>query len=140
MSGEMDLNALIATMNPALSPETFVFTTTSAPTPEALEAAVMTFREDEGLTLILPRGAAEAAGLSHAFPCRMITLKVHSALEAVGFIAAVAARLAQIGMGANAVAAYHHDHIFVPEDRAEEALAALRALASGGLSPRAPGR
>ena len=37
--------------------------------------------------------------------------------------------MAEHGISANVAAAYHHDHVFVPESRAEEALAALRALA-----------
>ncbi len=57
-----------------------------------------------------------------------ITLNVHSALEAVGLTAAVATALTREGISANVVAAYYHDHIFVPEVDAERALEALRAL------------
>jgi hypothetical protein len=89
----------------------------------------MTFREEEGLTLIMPRHEAEAAGLAGAFPCRMITLNVHSSLQAVGFLATVAARLAAAGISANAVSALHHDHLFVPVERAEEAVRILKQLA-----------
>ena len=53
---------------------------------------------------------------------------VHSSLAAVGLTAAVAAALADHGISANVVAAFYHDHIFVPAERAEEALAALRAI------------
>jgi hypothetical protein len=37
-------------------------------------------------------------------------------------------------MGVNPVSAFYHDHLFVPVERAEEALAMLRQLAmeSGG--------
>jgi hypothetical protein len=59
---------------------------------------------------------------------RMITLTVHSSLAAVGLTAAFSARLAREGIGANVVAAFHHDHIFVPAADAERALAALKAL------------
>jgi hypothetical protein len=62
----------------------------------------------------------------------MITLRVHSSLAAVGLTAAVAAALSDHGISANVVAAYCHDHIFVPADRAEEALAALRSLQASG--------
>ncbi|MGB0905691.1 MAG: ACT domain-containing protein [Mangrovicoccus sp.] len=39
--------------------------------------------------------------------------------------------LADAGLPCNVVAAYHHDHIFVPYDQAQKAVAALQALAKG---------
>jgi uncharacterized protein len=59
----------------------------------------------------------------------MITLDIHSSLEAVGFLAAITTRLAAAGMGVNPVSAFYHDHLFVPAERAEEALGLLRDLA-----------
>jgi hypothetical protein len=55
----------------------------------------------------------------------MITLNVHSSLEAIGLTAAVAGRLALHGISANVVAAYYHDHIFVPTADAERAVVVL---------------
>ncbi|MEL7464151.1 MAG: ACT domain-containing protein [Pseudomonadota bacterium] len=121
----MDLAALLASMDPVLAPESYVFVTTKTP-PDI--PARMRFEEAEGTTLILTRQAAEAAGLPHEFPCRMITLNVHSALEAVGFIAHIATRLAAEGMGVNPVAGFYHDHLFIPEDRAEDAMVVLREI------------
>ena len=89
----------------------------------------MVFVEDEGITLICTRAEAEAAGIAYDFPCRMITLDVHSALEAVGFIAHIATRLAAAGMGVNPVAGYFHDHLFIPEGREDDALAVIDAIA-----------
>ena len=128
---ETDLNRLIAGMSPTLAPDVYVFTTSQAP-PDI--TAAMRFEEAEGVTLITTRKAAEAAGLSYEFPCRMITLNVLSSLEAIGFIAAIATRLAAEGMGVNPVAGFHHDHIFVPEDRAHDALRVLIAMASDAHS------
>lgn len=59
----------------------------------------------------------------------MITLNVHSSLEAVGFLAVIASRLAGKGMGVNPVSGFFHDHLFVPVGREEEALAVLEAVA-----------
>ncbi len=132
MGGETDLDRLIAGMDPELRPGVHVFATLPpGAAPPAGVAPVMVFREAEGTTLILEQGAAEAAGLEVAFPSRMITLRVHSALEAVGFLARITACLAEAGISVNPVAAFHHDHLFVPADRAEEALALLRDLAAG---------
>ena len=60
----------------------------------------------------------------------MITLEVHSSLEAVGFLAAITARLAAAGIGVNPVSACFHDHLFVPAERAEDAMSILEGLAA----------
>jgi len=90
--------------------------------------ALLRFAEAEGTTVIVTKSEAESLGLAYEFPCRMITLKVHSALEAVGFIAAVAGHLAKHGMGVNPISGFYHDHLFVPAGRADEALSALQDL------------
>ena len=132
MSGETDLRRLLAGMRPELRPGTYVFVAVRDGTVPGGVSPVMTFREAEGLTLILAADEAGRAGLSGAFPCRWITLAVHSSLAAVGFLAAVAARLAEAGIAVNAVSAFHHDHLFVPAARAEEAVRLLRDLAGPG--------
>ena len=131
MPGEAALERLIAGMRPFLSPQTYVFATLPPdwPMPPGLEP-LLSFREAEGLTLIVTPDEAAAHGIAAIFPCRRITLQVHSSLEAVGFMAAVSACLARRGIGANPVAGYYHDHLFVPAERADEALAALEALAA----------
>jgi hypothetical protein len=135
MSGEINLQKLLASMTPRLHPEVYVFTTLppGAPLPKGL-VPVMRFIEREGTTLILAESHAKAAGFLGTFRCRMITLDIHSSLEAVGFLAAITTRLAAAGMGVNPVSAFYHDHLFVPAERAEEALAILHKLAahSGG--------
>lgn len=130
MNGGRDLAALLRGMDPVLHDGVFTFVTLPAePEPSLIAKALMLFREDEGATLILPAEAAKEAGFAAEFPCRMITLRVHSALEAVGFIAAISARLTALGLGVNPVSAFYHDHLFISAERAEEALAALRELA-----------
>jgi uncharacterized protein len=130
MPGEADLKTLIASMRPTLQPAYFVFVTLphAQPIPIAIDP-VMVFWETEGRTLIVEHQAASQAGLSGTFLSRMITLEVHSSLSAVGFLAAITARLAAAGMPVNPVAAYHHDHLFVPADREEEAMAILESMA-----------
>ena len=130
MTGETDLPALMASMDPVLDDEVYVFATLplGAPTPAGL-APVMTFREREGVTLIITQAEAQAADLDAVFPCRMITLNIHSSLEAVGFLAALLPALAAEGMGINPVSGFFHDHLFVPVDRVEDALRVLKALA-----------
>ncbi len=129
--GERDLKSLLAGLSPSLSAGEFVFCTLpgGAYGDGAEYNPVATTVEAEGLTLVLPLDRARAAGYPCDQPMRRITLEVHSSLEAVGLTAAVAAALARAGIAANVIAGYHHDHVFVPADRAEEALAALGKLA-----------
>ena len=91
-------------------------------------AALGLFREAEGVSLILPRASAEALGFPVALPMRRIVLTVHSALDGVGLTAAVAAALAAEEIPCNVVAAFHHDHVFVPAAMADRALTVLEAL------------
>ncbi|EHQ56945.1 hypothetical protein OMB55_00006650 [gamma proteobacterium HIMB55] len=91
--------------------------------------AIATFREAEGLTLVLPQSAVDRLENVSA-PMSRITLEVHSSLEAVGLTAAVAGALAEEGISANVIAAYYHDHIFVPKASADRALAVLQALST----------
>jgi hypothetical protein len=130
MTGETNLRRLLAGMTPVLQSGRFVFIALAGgQVPPADHAPVMSFREIEGVTLIVTEDAARKRGLAGTFPCRMITLNVHSSLEAVGFLAAITHHLAQAGMGVNPVSAFYHDHLFVPADRAEEAMRLLADLA-----------
>ena len=128
MSGGTDLSQLLAVMEPALADGAFVYASVPAGDLAAhlSRGPIGLFREEEGITLILP--AERAEGLAASPPMRMITLTVHSSLEAVGLTAAFATALTQEGISANVVAGYYHDHIFVPERDAERALEALQAL------------
>lgn len=79
--------------------------------------------------MVVERRRAEDAGIPFVGGFGRITLQVHSSLEAVGLTAPVAGLLATLGISANVVAGYHHDHLFMPWERREEAVAALMALA-----------
>lgn len=129
MAGEHDLKQLLSGMSPLLDSETYVFVTVpNRDIPSGLSPR-MTMQEGEGTTLVITEKAAKYAELAYVFPCRMITLDVHSALDAVGFLARVTNRLASLGIGVNPVAGYFHDHLFVPAERAEDAMRALLELA-----------
>ena len=130
MSGELDLKKLMATMSAELHEGVFVFATVKNGQMPTGIAPRMMFQENEGTTLILLKSEAEAAGLSFEFPSRMITLNVHSSLEAVGFIARIATELAAAGMGVNPVSAFYHNHLFIPDGRQDEAMTLLKAMAA----------
>ncbi len=130
-----DLTAMIAGMSPVLQDGLLVYVSLDADavTAELSDAAVAVIREEEGVTLILPPEIARASGLSCDLPMRQITLMVHSALAGVGLTAAFSAELARHEIPSNVIAGYYHDHIFVPADRAQDAVTALRTLSDNCL-------
>ena len=127
MAGVRDLDRLLSDMAPRRAPGTYVFTTVPGAPPAGL-TPFATVREDEGLTLVLLREDADRAGLSYDLLTARITLLVHSDLAAVGLTAAVSTALAGAGITCNVLAGFHHDHLFVPADRADDALDVLLAL------------
>lgn len=131
ISGETSLSKLLSSLTLHLAPETYVFVTldSTTPLPPTL-APRMVFRESEGTTLIVERDEASEHGWKGVYACRMITCTVHSSLEAVGFMATMTARLAARGISVNAVSGYYHDHLFVTEGRADEAVQMLDELAA----------
>ena len=140
MPGETDLDTLIRCMRPELRGDVCVFVTLprGVPVPKGL-APIMSFNEAEGITLIMREDLARRAGLRGAYPCRMITLNVQSNLSAVGFLARITARLAEAGISVNPVSAFHHDHLFVTTDRADEAMGILRRMSEEApISLRSP--
>ncbi|MFA0468153.1 ACT domain-containing protein [Vibrio breoganii] len=127
MSGIKELDQLLKSMKPHLQEEEFVFCTVEGKLSDYIELnPVGTFIEPEGLTLVLERRIAEQKQLPFDGAFRMITLTVHSSLEAVGLTAAVSTKLAEKGISANVIAAYYHDHIFVQAAKADLALQALK--------------
>lgn len=130
MSGETDLQKLLAHMRPMRDPQPYVFATFAHRSMADLAAhnPVALMAETEGVTAVLPAEEARQLGLADAEWYYRITLTVHSSLEAVGLTAAVSKALAAEGIPANVVAAYFHDHVFVPDNKADEAIEALRRL------------
>jgi len=122
------LDDMLRGLTPRLQPGVYAFLSISTPPPELIARALACFREDEGLSLILTEHDAQAAGLEPLFRARWITLTVASDLAGIGLTAAVATALADRGIAANVVAAAHHDHLFVPCDRADEALQVLVSM------------
>ncbi|MFC0401112.1 ACT domain-containing protein [Paraburkholderia rhizosphaerae] len=123
-----DLNQLLASMRPELNDGVYVFASVPFETDMGALAPVATFREKEGLTLVVEEAAAKRAGLKVLFRCAWITLTVHSDLQAVGLTAAFAKALGDAGISCNVMAAAYHDHIFVPVDSAKDAMTQLSLL------------
>jgi hypothetical protein len=129
LTGEIDRGTLLRALSPRLNSGRYVYTQIQTGVPAGADPVVVV-REDEGLTLILTQEQADELDLAYDFVAAWITLQIHSALEAVGLTAAVSRVLTDAGISANVVAGYTHDHVFVPHDRASDAMHALATLAS----------
>lgn len=123
---------MISGMTPTLKPGIFVFITTgdTALVTSLSAQAISTFQEEEGMSLLVPVDVAENAGLEPEHPMRCITLNVYSSLEGVGLTAAVSTALRDAGIPCNMIAAFHHDHVFVPSKMASTAMEVLVRLQS----------
>lgn len=125
MAGETDLNRMLATIEVERRPGSFAFVSNADDLAGAAEAMV---REAEGVSVVVSLQAAEDSGRRPGFVGAWLTLSVHSALEAVGLTAAVSRVLADVDIPCNVIAGHHHDHLLVPVDKADEAIAAIEGL------------
>jgi len=147
---ESNLVKLIKSIEPVLNPGQYVYATIP-PSSSARESGdssakpsfgdllanidkikvVGVFVEAEGITFVVSKSYADSIGLDYnkSFIASWITLRIHSALDAVGFTAAVSTALTKAGICCNVIAAFYHDHIFVPEKDAEKAITVLKELA-----------
>jgi len=128
MTGETDLLKLIKDMQPELNQGEYVFCLVSSKEQAAGLDPLCYFLEKEGVTVILTKEKADAMDIPDSTTCAWITLTVHSALEAVGLTAAVSKALTEANISCNVVAAFYHDHIFVPVKDSARAMDALQNL------------
>ena len=124
--GVTDLDQMLATL--AVDRRPGVFTFVSGPAVlDDLEVQAMIV-EREGVTSVVAVEDARGLGLDVDFEAAWLTLRVHSALEAVGLTAAFSAALGERDIPCNVLAGTFHDHLLVPVDRVDDAVGALEAL------------
>lgn len=128
MNGEENLELLLKTMKPKQNSGEFVFCAVENLEKINLSEIVMTFREEERITIIIKKEIADQLQLKYSFIASWITLTVHSSLEAVGLTAAFSKALSENGISCNVVAAFYHDHIFVDKKDTEKAMKILHAF------------
>ena len=128
-----DLDELLRTLTVRQRPGLWCVITDAALPLDVVVAA--TIVEDEGTTAVIDVADAARLGIEVGFVAAWLTLEVVSALDAVGFTAAVAAALADEGIACNVLAGFHHDHLLVPHERAGDAIAALDALRTRRATP-----
>jgi hypothetical protein len=128
MSGETNLQQLIKHMQPMLQPDNYVFVSTKTVNSLDVDKVFARINEPEGITLILTKAQADAWQLPYSSEFSLITLQIHSSLDAVGFTAAFSTALAKNNISANVVAGFYHDHILVAKQDAEKAIETLELL------------
>ena len=130
MTGIVDLKVLLKNMHPQLSDEEFVYCSLNNQTDSQIMQLdpLCIYREAEGTTIVITKQQAIAKGISFDLVLKKITLEVHSSLSAIGLTAAVATALTKKHISCNVIAAYYHDHIFVPSSEAGLALETLVIL------------
>ncbi len=125
MTGEKNLAILLKTMKPILQAGEYVFCVVNQINNINATNIVMSFKEKEGLTVIIKKELADELLLPYSYVASWITVSVHSSLEAVGLTAAISTALAKENISCNIVAAFYHDHIFVDKNVTEKAMEIL---------------
>jgi hypothetical protein len=128
MNGETDLAKILKTLKPKHITGDYVFCVVNDLNKFNLNDIIFFFREEEGTTVVLKKEMADKLMLEYTFVASWITLTVHSSLEAVGLTAAFSKALSEKGISCNVVAAFNHDHIFVPKKDGKKALKVLTDL------------
>lgn len=123
--GETDLQVMLASLGVERRPGVFTMVELTDPEDTIRTRAHATVREDQANSLVLAVDDALAAQLPVASKFAWLTLTVESSLDAVGLTAAISATLADAGISCNMLAGYRHDHLLVPVDRVDEAIAVL---------------
>jgi uncharacterized protein len=129
-----DLKLLLQTLEPTLNSGVYAYCSVPFNANLSKTVPLATFRELEGLTVVLEESVAIAANFKVLFRAAWITLRVQSDLQAVGLTAAFASALGAAGISCNVIAAAFHDHIFVPIEDAQAAMAVLIKLQKEALS------
>ena len=130
MAGLENIHQLLSEMAPVMGPEEYIFATIPGANYADLASLspLASFLENEGLSLVIERSVAEKAQIPFDTLFMKISLQVHSSLDAAGLTAAISNALSEQGVSANIIAAFYHDHVFVPSARAQEALGILKSL------------
>ena len=123
-----DLDQLLRQLDPVLNPGVYVFVSAQNKETFKLMNVIASIQEPEGYSAVIAEKDAIALGLPILFRAAWITLTVASDLQAVGLTAVFSSALGKAGISCNVVAGAVHDHIFVPAERVNDAMKALKGL------------
>jgi len=116
-------------MKPKLMKGAFVFCSVSKKKFSQLKVCpLLVFEESEGTTLILKKEEADKNKLKYTSVWCCIKLQVNSDLSAIGFLAKITEKLSKNQISVNAVSAFFHDYIFVPQNKAKKTVRLLKQI------------
>ena len=132
MHAKEDLKDILKNLNPFLVTGSFIFMTSKEPINSLVDSLkpLAMFIEDEGCTLVITKEIADKNSIQYDSIFKCISLGVHSSLESSGLIAILSSKLFEQKIPANVFAGYFHDHIFVPNEKAKEALEIISSIQS----------
>lgn len=127
MADQRAVDRLLSTLSVTMRPEVYVYAVTAQRPSGDDYAAVI--QELEGWTVVCTREFARQRSWSYTYDCRWISVEAQSSLEMVGLTKALSSLLADAGIACNVLAGYFHDHLLVPEDKADQAISVLSSAA-----------
>ncbi len=125
--GEYSSAQSAQSLDPRVSDTPFVFVTGDMDT-SLVDICLLQFKEEEGFTWIISQEEALKRGLDYDHVWAHISLGVTSELDMVGLTAKFSSALAEEDISCNVVAAFFHDHIFVPFEKRANAFDILSVL------------
>ena len=129
-SGDEDLSNLLNNLQPNLLNEDYVFITLEDYSFDFFNLLdpIATFKEKEGLTLVITEERAKQENFEYNSVFKCISLGAHSSLTSVGLIATISKLLSKKGISCNVFSGYFHDHLFVQKLLSKKALELLKSI------------
>ena len=128
MDREKKEQTILKKLNPKLNNGEYVFCSVNNIEKIESNKIIGSFKEKEGVSIILSKKEAINLRLSYSFIAAWITLRIYSSLEYVGLTATFSNALSNNGISCNVISGYYHDHIFVNINDKDKAMNILKNL------------
>ena len=128
MDREKKEQTIFKKLNPKLNDGEYVFCSINNIDKIESNKIIGSFKEKEGVSIILSKKEAINLKLSYSFIAAWITLRVYSSLEDVGLTANFSNALNNNGISCNVISGYYHDHVFVNINDKDKAMNILKNL------------
>ena len=127
---KFELKDILGNLKPRILEGSFVFTTSNDELVHLMKTfkPIATFREEEGITLVISKDEADKFNLKYDSLFRCISLGVHSSLNSYGLISSISSELTKKKISSNVFSGFYHDHIFVQADLADTAIQVINSL------------
>jgi len=127
---KFELKDILGNLKPRILEGSFVFTTSNDELVHLMKTfkPIATFREEEGITLVISKDEADKFNIKYDSLFRCISLGVHSSLNSYGLISSISRELTKKKISSNVFSGFYHDHIFVQSDLADTAIQVINSL------------